>query len=354
MLYANGAIFRALERSCGYLGATLTRCAMKVIIQIPCFDEEAHLAATVRELPRSLPGVDVLELLVIDDGSRDRTAEVAIAEGVHHLVRNKGREGLARAYARGIDACLRLDADIIVNTDADNQYDPAGIQALVQPILEGTADIVVGDRAPGDLVHFGSVKRGLSSFGSRVVGWSAGADIPDAASGFRAISRDAALRLFVANDFTYTHETLIQAARRRMAIAHVQVVARATPRASRLSRNKWTYVASSATVIARAYVMYRPLTVFVGAGLVLGLAGFAIGVRFLVFYFTGSGAGHVQSLLLGVLLLMMGFQSMLMGLLAEATAGNRRLLEEVLWRTRALETRSSLRADATGSLAQRD
>jgi len=319
------------------MGVGRSKSGRKLVIQIPCHDEEASLGATLAELPREVEGFDVVELLVIDDGSTDATAEVARRAGVDHIVRHARQEGLARAFSHGLDMALRAGADVIVNTDGDNQYAGASLPALVAPIVEGTADIVVGDRAPKGLAHFHPTKRLLSGVGSWAVGIAAGATIPDAASGFRAMSRAAALRLVVQNEFTYTHETLIQASRRRMAIAHVPVEVRETKRKSRLASSMLGYVTRSAATIFRAYTMYRPLRVFTTVGLVLGLVGCAIGVRFLWFFFHDGGNGHVQSLLLCVLLVAMGFVAFLMGLLGDVIAGNRRLLEELIWRVRTLE-----------------
>ncbi len=324
---------------------------MKLVIQIPCHNEEETLAATIAQLPAALPGFSSIDVLVIDDGSTDSTVAVARRAGVKHIVRAPGREGLARAFIRGLDACLRLRADVVVNTDGDNQYRADTIGELVLPILEGKADMVIGDRGPHRLAHFDATKRLLSRVGSWVVGTAAGATIPDAASGFRAISRAAALRLVVVSDFTYTHETLIQAIRGRMAVAYVPVEARHTPRASRLAASKWSYIASSAVTIVRTYAMYRPLRVFVTTGAMLGTVGAALGVRFLYFWATDGGGGHVQSLLLTVLLVVLGFLCVLFGILADVMAGNRRLVEEVLWRVRSLETAySPLRSitDASG------
>lgn len=313
---------------------------MKLVIQIPCHNEEDSLAATLAQLPSSLPGFSSVDVIVIDDGSTDDTVAVARRAGVKHIVRAPGREGLARAFIRGLDACLRMRADVVVNTDGDNQYSADSIGELVRPIVEGKADMVIGDRGPGGLAHFDASKRLLSRVGSWVVGAAAGASIPDAASGFRAISRAAALRLVVVSDFTYTHETLIQAIRGRMAVAYVPVGSQHTPRQSRLAASRWSYIASSAVTIVRTYAMYRPLRVFVTAGAVLGTLGTALGVRFLYLFFTEGGAGHVQSLLLTVLLVVLGFLCVLFGILADVIAGNRRLVEEVLWRVRALETAS--------------
>ncbi|HVH41388.1 MAG TPA: glycosyltransferase family 2 protein [Labilithrix sp.] len=316
----------------------------KLVIQIPCHDEAGTLGATLAELPRAVDGFDVVELLVIDDGSTDETSDVARRAGVDHIVRHARREGLASAFSHGLDVALRAGADVIVNTDGDNQYAGASLPSLVAPILEGTADIVVGDRVPKTLAHFRPAKRLLSGVGSWAVSIAAGATIPDAASGFRAMSRAAALRLIVQSEFTYTHETLIQATRRRMAIAHVPVEVRETTRKSRLARSMFAYITRSAATIFRAYTMYQPLRVFTAIGLVLGLAGCAIGVRFLWFFFHDRGNGHVQSLLLCVLLVAMGFGCFLMGLLGDVIAGNRRLLEELVWRVRTLEVEARERA----------
>lgn len=316
---------------------------MKLVVQIPCHEEADGLAAVIADIPREVAGFDVVEVLVIDDGSRDDTAKVAERAGADHVVRSPRREGLARTFARGLDAALRVGADVIVNTDGDNQYPASAIPELVAPIASGNADIVVGDRGPRDVVHFSPAKRLLSRFGSWVVGRAAGAVIPDSASGFRAFSRAAALRLIVESEFTYTHETLIQASRRRMAISHVPIRVRETPRKSRLAKSSAMYVTSSAGTILRAYTMYQPLRVFVTIGFVVGLAGTGVGARFLYFFFTDGGNGHVQSLLLSVLLVVIGFGAILLGLLADVIAGNRRLLEEVLWRVRELETSRDVR-----------
>jgi glycosyltransferase involved in cell wall biosynthesis len=327
---------------------------MKLVIQIPCHNEEDTLAATVAQLPRTVPGFHIVESLVLDDGSTDATVEVARRAGVDHVLRNPSRQGLARTFVRGVDACLRLGADVIVNTDGDNQYMGSAVADLVRPIVAGEADLVIGDRDVGRLAHFGLFKRWLSRLGSGVVGVAAGAVVPDAASGFRAFSRAFALRLTVHNDFTYTHETIIQASRMRATTRFVPVGVRHTPRPSRLARSPWSYVVSSATTILRAYAMYRPMRVFMTAGALFALFGGAIGVRFLFFYFTNGGAGHVQSLLLSVLLLVMGALAAMLGVLADVIAGNRRLLEELVWRVRSLETevpRRELRRAATQGAA---
>jgi glycosyltransferase involved in cell wall biosynthesis len=334
---------------------------MKLVIQIPCHNEEDTLGATLAQLPSALPGFDIIESLIIDDGSTDATAEIARKAGVDHILRIPARQGLARAFVRGVDACLRLGADIIVNTDGDNQYVGSAVADIVRPILAGEADLVIGDRDVGRLVHFGFIKRWLSRFGSMVVGLAAGGRVPDAASGFRAFSREFALRLIVHSDFTYTHETIIHASRMRAATRFVSVAARRTPRPSRLSRSSWSYVMSSASTILRAYAMYQPMKVFMTTGALFSLVGCAIGFRFLLLYFANGGAGHIQSLLLAVLLLVIGFLAAMLGVLADVIAGNRRLLEELVWRVRVLETRDSeherredVRHMAKGELTLRD
>lgn len=310
---------------------------MKLIIQIPCLDEEATLGTTLQALPRTLPGFDVIEWLVIDDGSTDGTVDVAETNGVDHIVRHGTRRGLAAAFATGIDACLRRGADVIVNTDGDNQYEARDIGALVAPILEGRADMVVGDRQTDQIAEFSWLKRKLEKLGSWVVGRVSGAEVPDAASGFRAFSRDVAFKLNVLSEFSYTLETVIQAGHQSFAVVHVPVRTNPSTRKSRLARSMGGYLIHSAATIVRIYAMHRPLRVFVMAGSVTFAAGFGLGVRFVFAYASGDGAGHVQSLLLAVLLMVIGFQTFITALLADLIAKNRRLAEETLWRLRRLE-----------------
>ena len=311
---------------------------MKIIIQIPCYNEAQSLPHTVKALPRRLEGVDEIEYLVIDDGSSDDTSQVAREAGVHHVLRLQQHAGLAAAFALGLEACLKNGADLIVNTDADNQYNAEDIQRLVQPILEGRADIVVGDRGVATLQAFSTAKRILQRMGSWVTARAAGVHTPDATSGFRAISREAALRTLVLSEYSYTLETLIQAGARRMAVAYVPVRTNPQTRPSRLMRNTPHYLANSGMTIVRAYTMYRPLRVFLALGGLLILGGLAGGVRFLYFYFfTGQGVGHIQSVILSAVLLIVGFQILLIGLLADLIGFNRKILEEVLYRMRRLE-----------------
>ncbi len=314
---------------------------MKLVIQIPCYNEEATLPQTVRDLPRSLPGVDKIEYLVIDDGSTDRTVQVAQQVGVHHIVKLKRNCGLAHAFRVGIESALSVGADVIVNTDGDNQYCGADVERLVRPILEGQADIVVGDRGVGTLEHFSPLKRSLQRLGSWVVEWAAGIPIPDATSGFRAFSRDAALRLTVLSDYTYTLETLIQAGVRKMKLVYVPVRTNPKTRPSRLIRNIPSFVLRSIITILRFYTMYRPLRVFNGVGAALVMIGVSLGLRFLYFFLRGSGAGHVQSLILTAILTIVGFQVCMIGLIAELVRLNRQMLEETLYRVRKSELESN-------------
>lgn len=310
---------------------------MKLVIQIPCYNEAETLSATLAALPRQIEGIDQVEVLVVDDGSLDDSAAVAIRGGADHVVRLPRHSGLASAFSAGLEASLQRSADIIVNTDADNQYDAAEIPRLVQPILERRAEVVIGDRRPASLPAFSPFKRLLQAWGSRVVSQAAGFSIPDAASGFRALSREAALRTLVLSEYSYTVETLIQAGARRMAVAYVAVRTNPAGRPSRLMRSLSDYLFHSSASILRAYTLYRPLRVFLGLGLILLLGGLALAVRYLYFFFQGQGGGHVQSVILAAALLILGFQTWLIGLLADLIGFNRKILEELLYRLRKME-----------------
>jgi glycosyltransferase involved in cell wall biosynthesis len=306
----------------------------KLIIQLPCYNEEATLAATLADLPTALPGVDRIETLIVDDGSTDRTVEVARAAGVTHLVHFTGHRGLAKAFMAGIDACLSHQADIIVNTDGDNQYCGADIARLVEPILHGRADMVVGCRPIDDIQHFSWIKKRLQRWGSSTVRRLSHLDIPDATSGFRAISREAALRLNVMSDFTYTIETLIQAGKKNIVTLWVPVRVNRQTRESRLFRGSADYLRRAVPGFLRIYATYEPLKIFVTLGTLLLVAGFLPVLRFLYFYAIGQGGGHIQSLVLGTMLLIVGFQIVLIGLLSDLISANRRLLEDLLYRVR--------------------
>jgi glycosyltransferase involved in cell wall biosynthesis len=311
---------------------------VKLIIQIPCYNEEATLPSTLRDLPQTLPCVDRIEVLIVDDGSTDRTVQVAQETGVHHIICHKGNRGLAAAFVSGLDTALAAGADIIVNTDADNQYFGADVAALIQPILDGRADIVVGDRGVAALEHFSPVKRALQRLGSWVVQRAAGIPIPDATSGFRAFTRDAALRLTVLSDYTYTLETLIQAGARRMTVTFVPVRTNPQTRRSRLVRNVPSFLSLSTVSIVRFYTMYRPLRVFMTLGGLLIFVALLLGARFLYyFWLSGGSAGHVQSLILAAILTIVGFQIGLIGLMADLVSQNRKMNEEVLYRIRRIE-----------------
>jgi glycosyltransferase involved in cell wall biosynthesis len=310
---------------------------MKLIIQIPCFNEAASLPSTLLEIPRQIEGIDCIELLVIDDGSSDETHEIARLWGVQHVVRHRANRGLAAAFQSGLNAALAAGADIIVNTDADGQYAGADIKALVQPILHGKADIVIGDRGVAENVHFGPIKRQLQTLGSAIVQRLARTHVADAVSGFRAISREAAQRITITTEFSYTTDMLIQAGRKRMAIVSVPIRTNKTLRPSRLFKNILQFIMNTCVTMARTYTMYNPLRVFVLAGSICALAGLMPIVRFLYYYLIGEGSGHVQSLVLGGALLVMGLVATMMGILADLIAGNRKLLETALERVRVIE-----------------
>lgn len=311
----------------------------KLIIQIPCLNEAETLPETLAALPRRVPGVDVIEFLVIDDGSTDGTADVARRWGVHHVVRHRRNRGLAAAFRSGLDRALAEGADIIVNTDGDGQYEGADVAALVAPVLEGRADIAIGDRGVADNAHFSYPKRLMQRVGSSVVQGLAGTHVSDAVSGFRAISRAAAQRINVTTEFSYTTDMLIQAGRKRMAIVSVPVRTHAAVRPSRLFRSIPRFVMQTGITMARAFTAHKPLRAFVGTGSVIALVGLAPIVRFLWFWAGGQGDGHVQSLVIGGALLVLGTLVAIMGMLADLVAANRKLIEENLARTRALEDR---------------
>ena len=307
---------------------------MKLIIQIPCYNEAETLEIALNDLPKQIDGIDTIEYLIINDGSTDNTVEVAKNWGVHHIVSFTKNKGLAKGFMAGIDACLENGADIIVNTDADNQYCGEDIEALVRPILEKRADFVIGERPIDDTEHFSPLKKKLQHFGSWVVRKASGTEIPDAPSGFRALSREAALRINVINDYTYTLETIVQAGRNKMAIMSVPVRTNPELRESRLFKSMWGYIKKSILTIVRAYVMYRPLTFFTVVGAIPFGLGMILGGRFLWFMANGSSSGHVQSLILASTLLMMGFMTFIIGIQADVIAANRKILEDIRYQTK--------------------
>lgn len=308
---------------------------MKLIIQIPCLNEEETLAIALAELPRKVAGFDKVEWLIIDDGSNDNTVQVAKDNGVDHIVKHTRNQGLAKAFMSGLDACLNLGADVIVNTDADNQYSAADIPALTAPIVEGVADMVIGARPIETIEHFSPIKKFLQKLGSWVVRVASRTDIPDAPSGFRAISRDAAERLMVFNDYTYTLETIIQAGQKNMAITSVPVRVNEDLRPSRLVKSIPSYIKRSIVTIVRIFVIYRPFRFFASIGLALFTAGFLIGLRFVWYYSVGEGEGHIQSLILAAVLLIMGCVTTLVAFLADLLAANRKLLEDIRFQLKA-------------------
>ena len=310
---------------------------MKLIIQIPCYNEAETLEIALNHLPRHIDGIDKIEYLIINDGSRDATVEVARNWGVDYVANFRTNRGLARGFMAGIDACLRNGADIIVNTDADDQYCGDDIEKLVRPILEERADIVIGERPIDDTEHFSPLKKKLQHLGSWTVRVASKSDISDAPSGFRAYSREAAMRLNVTNEYTYTLETIIQAGRTKLAMESVPVRTNPELRKSRLFSSMFGYVKRSMVTIVRSFMMYKPLRFFVEIGVVFFLLGVAIGIRFLFYYAAGRGGGHIQSLVLASILLLMGFQTCMIGLQADLIAANRKLLEDIQYHARKLD-----------------
>ncbi len=310
---------------------------MKLIIQIPCLNEENTLAETLGDLPRQIEGIDIIETLVIDDGSTDKTLKVAREQNVDHILQLTNNKGLAKAFIYGIDHALKQGADIIVNTDADNQYDAGAISKLIRPIQDGSADIVIGDRQVETIRHFSPLKIFLQKTGSWAVRQLSGTQVPDATSGFRAYSKEAALQLNVISDFTYTVETIISAGKKNLAIAHVPVRTNQKTRESRLFPNIRTYLQRTFVTIVKVYSMYKPLKVFTWAGGLTFTAGFAIGCRYLYFFLQGQTEGHIQSLILSAILLIVGFQIIMMGIVAELIAINRQLLEDLQVRIKKAE-----------------
>ena len=306
----------------------------KLIIQIPSFNEAETLPLTIQSLPHTLPGVDQIEYLVIDDGSQDNTAQIAQSIGVDHVVQLSHHIGLARAFALGLDTCLKLGADIIVNTDADNQYNADDIAKLITPILNGKADIVIGDRGVAQHPEFSPLKRFLQKMGSQILETASGLSIPDATSGFRAFTREAALRTIVLSDYSYTLETLIQAGSKGLSVQYVPIRTNPKTRPSRLIRSLPEYLTLSSITIIRTYAMYRALRFFVTIGMILILVGLVPLIRFLVHYFQGHGSGNIQSLLIGAILIITGFQTLLIGIVADLVGFNRKMLEEVVYRLR--------------------
>ena len=324
---------------------------LKLIVQIPCFNEEATLPDTIADIPSLIDGIDEIEILVIDDGSCDRTSKVARELGVHHIICNKRNMGLARTFRAGLDRCIALGADIIVNTDADNQYCGADIEKLVRPILDGQFDVVVGDRQTSSIDHFSARKKMLQRFGSWVVRSFSDVDVPDAVSGFRAISRDAAMRLNIVSPFSYTIEMLIQVGKKGMACTSVPIRTNPKTRESRLFKNMFRFIGRSATTLLRMYSMYQPLRVFTALGFFVALIGLIPMLRFLYFYLFENGTGKIQSLVIGSALLTIGTLIFVLGLVADLLNHNRALIEMALEKIRRMEAAQQL-ADSGDAVAE--
>lgn len=318
---------------------------MKLIIQIPCFNEAQTLEVALNDLPKHIDGIDIIEYLIVNDGSLDNTTEVAQKWGVNYIVTFRRNKGLAKGFMAGLDACLRNGADIIVNTDADNQYCGEDIEKLVRPILEEKADIVIGERPIDQTIHFSPMKKKLQHFGSWVVQKASDSDIPDAPSGFRAYSREAAMRLNVTNEYTYTLETIVQAGREKFAQTTVPIRTNEELRPSRLFNSMFGYVKKSMIAIIRAFIMYKPLKFFTIVGLIPFLLGTGLGIRYIVLLATGSAGGHVQSLILASILILMGFMTIIIGLQADIIAKNRKLLEDIQYHVRKLDYDNNLTKD---------
>ena len=310
---------------------------MKLIVQIPCYNEEKTLPQTIADIPKTIDGIDRVEILVIDDGSTDNTVGVARKNGADHVVRHTKNIGLARSFKTGLDACLRLGADIIMNTDGDNQYQGRYIPELIRPILDGRADIVIGDRETDKIPHFSPAKKRMQKTGSFLVRLLSDTTVPDAVSGFRALTRAAAMQMNIVSPFSYTIETVIQAGKKNLAVTSVPVGTNAKTRESRLYKSIPNFLERSVTTMVRMYAMYQPLRVFFYIGMFFILTGLVPSIRFLYLYFSGSGAGNIQSLILAAILFIIGFQVLMIGIVADVIGFNRKLIEEVLLRVKRVE-----------------
>lgn len=312
---------------------------MKLIIQIPCYNEEQTIAKTLEDLPKSIPGIDVIETLIIDDGSNDKTVEVAKRHGVQHFVKFTQNLGLARGFDAGLDKCLSLGADIIVNTDADNQYKGSDIPRLIQPILDGKAEIVIGNRQVDKITEFSWLKKRMQKIGSYIVRKVSQTKVPDTTSGFRAYSREAAMQMNIISTFSYTLETIIEAGQKDIAIVSIPIETNKTTRPSRLFKSNWYYIKRSIATIIRIYTMYQPLRVFFYTGLVSLLLGLILSFRYIYFMVIGEGPGHIQSVIIAGILLLLGFIVTMIGLLADLIASNRKLVEKTLFKIKKIENK---------------
>lgn len=310
---------------------------MKVIVQIPCLNEEKTLPLVLESIPKKIDGVDSVEILIIDDGSTDKTIDIAKSYGVKHFVIHEKNMGLARSFHDGVNKSLSLGADIVVNTDGDNQYPQDRVGDLVQPILDGEAEIVIGDRQTHTIEHFSPLKKFFQKVGSTVVNWAAGTDLPDAASGFRAYSREALMRLNIVTQFSYCMETIIQAGNKRIPITSIKIKTNPKTRESRLFKNMWQHMFKSASAITRSYIMYRPHFVFLNLGTVLLIAGLIPFLRYAYLYFSGDRGQHIQSIILGAVFLLASLIAFALTIIADLTHTNRTLLEDSLERTKRLQ-----------------
>lgn len=307
---------------------------MKLIVLIPCFNEEKTLPLVVKSIPRKIKGVDKVEILVVNDGSTDKTVEVAKKVGVDYILNNKGNKGLAKSFAAGLEKALELGADIIVNTDGDNQYPQKDIPRLIEPILSGRAEIVIADRQTSKIKHFSPFKKFCQKLGSWMVGFLAGMKIPDAVSGFRAYSKDAAMQLNIVTEFSYAIETIIQATKKKIPIAFIKINTNPKTRESRLFKNSWQHIKKSAATMIRVFTMYEPLKTFSFIAIIFIIPGLLLGIRFLYFFFAHAAGGHIQSLILASILLILGFQIFLIGLVADLIANNRKLIEDIIYKNK--------------------
>ncbi|MBI5127385.1 glycosyltransferase family 2 protein [Candidatus Roizmanbacteria bacterium] len=312
---------------------------MKLIVQIPCLNEEKTLPLVIKSIPKKIPGISKIEILIVDDGSTDNTVEIAKRLGVNHILRHLVNRGLAKSFSDGLNESLRLGADIIVNTDADNQYPQKDIPRLINPIMRGEADIVIANRQTNKIRHFSALKKILQWVGSSTVRFLSHSNIPDAVSGFRAYSRWAAMRINVVSDFSYVIETIIQSQSKRMAIKSIDIVTNPPTRPSRLFKNMLEHIRHSTATMIRIYTMYRPLYVFVNIGGFIFFVGLLLALRFFYYYLAGNGSGHVQSVILSAILIMVGFQIAMTGMVADLNAINRKLIEDCLKRIKEMELR---------------
>jgi glycosyltransferase involved in cell wall biosynthesis len=305
--------------------------SIKLIVLIPCLNEELTLPSVIKSIPKKITGIDIIETMVVDDGSTDKTSEIAKKLGVTYILRNTRNRGLAKSFSLGLNSALFHGADIIINTDGDNQYPQGDIDRLVRPIIEGLADIVIADRQTQKIAHFSPLKKAFQSLGSKITCYLAGIDVPDAVSGFRAYSRQAAMQLNVVTEFSYCTETIIQAGKKKLKVVSIPVTTNPKTRESRLFKNMWQHMKKTGSTMVRVFAMYEPLKTFFSLGAFFLIIGILFFGRFFYFFLIGLGAGHLQSIVFGAVMFLAGFQVMVLGLVSDLIAGNRKLIEEVLY-----------------------